>query len=701
MMKKRLIAGLLALSLVVPATMSLPKDNAVVKAADVVEKAVERDTYSNPIVGTEDGKITYGGDPSVLVDGDTVYLYVGHDTSTNATYVIPEYLCYSTKDLKNWTSHGSVLKMTDVSWADNNSAWAGQVMKHNDKYYMYYCSWDSTDDGKQSIGVAVSDTPTGTFKDIGSAIVKGSFTTDNTSGYNDIDPTAWIETDENGVEHRYLAWGNNKFYICELNEDMISVKDINGDGKITFGSEADGKTSKDADIISKDITGLTFTEAPWLYRRKDAEGKYYGSYYLFYAYGWREQMAYVTTDDLLDGKFSTPTVLMKAPASSNTNHMAVFDFNGKTYFIYHNGMLPGGSGYRRVANIAEVHFNEDGSIQAIPETVTGIDGTTTKIYCNSGKTISRETTTGDSFPFSNIEVGPGMATDDKDAEWVITDGKANTAHKAYISFQSQYSPGLYLTASSNSKVVLAQDQDGTADTAKKQTFRTLEGFADKNGVTLESVAYPGYYLTNVNGKLKLTKGNNKSGATFYLNVDSADKSHRSIGVESSKTQVYTGEKFASKNFKVTAFYANGTTKKITKFTTNASKINTKKAGKKTLTVTYKEGGVTAECDIDVSVVQKPAVVKNLKASIKVSKKGAVLKANWKKASGAATYEVSFGKTKKKHSYLDETSKAKITYKDEDGNFKKGKTYYVHVRSGVKINGEYEYTKYTTVKVKAK
>lgn len=77
---------------------------------------------------------------------------------------------------------------------------------------------------------------------------------------------------------------------------MISVKDLNGDGKITSG------TSKEsADIIDKTAGLSTFTEAPWLYRRQDENGKYYGKYYLFYAYGWREQMAYATIDSLLDG----------------------------------------------------------------------------------------------------------------------------------------------------------------------------------------------------------------------------------------------------------------------------------------------------------------------------------------------------------------------------------------------------------------
>lgn len=43
-------------------------------------------------------------------------------------------------------------------------------MKYNDKYYLYYCSWDKS--GKQSIGVAVADSPTGTFVDIGEPLVR-------------------------------------------------------------------------------------------------------------------------------------------------------------------------------------------------------------------------------------------------------------------------------------------------------------------------------------------------------------------------------------------------------------------------------------------------------------------------------------------------------------------------------------------------
>ena len=157
------------------------------------------------------------------------------------------------------------MSMADVSWGTRDAAWAGQVARHyseadgKDMYYLYFCSWDTTDSGKQSIGVAVSDSPTGPFTDIGQPLVKGSFTTGESSAWNNIDPTVWIETGKDGQEHRYLAWGNGKFYVCELNEDMISVKDVNGDGKITAGAPGES-----ADIIGDTGSRMgirSFTEA--------------------------------------------------------------------------------------------------------------------------------------------------------------------------------------------------------------------------------------------------------------------------------------------------------------------------------------------------------------------------------------------------------------------------------------------------------
>ncbi len=713
MLRKRLLAGLLAAVLALPVIPALPEARAAEATADV---QLEKSVGQNPIGGSDaQGNRIYGGDPSVLVDGDTVYLYTGHDVAKTEAYDITEWICYSTKDLKSWNYEGVIMgaDKKSITWADTGKdAWAAQMEKHydpkdkKDKYYFYYCTWDATSEGKQSIGVAVSESPTGPFEDIGQPLVKGTLTTPESSGWNDIDPTVWVEKGADGQEHRYLAWGNGKFYVCELNEDMISVKDINGDGKITAGAPGES-----ADIIGDTGSKLgvrSFTEAPWLYRRKDAQGNPTGPYYLFYAFGWREQMAYATTDDLMSGEWTFGKVLMPPAATSNTNHMAVFDFNGKTYFIYHNGSLPGGSGFRRVACIAEVVFEEDGSVKEIPETAAGINGTKTAICTNSGKLLSHETFVNSSsdsrYPYTAVKVGAGLGTEEADAQWVLTEGKSDPANAALVSIQSENKPGLYLTVNSETDVTLAQDADGSADTAKKQTLHSVQGLADAKGVSFESAAYPGRYLTIVNGVLAVTDGSDAVAATFYMNADENDASLRSIAVTMDKNEFLQGTKVNAKNAVVTALYANGKSKEVTGYTSDADAVDTKTAGTKTLTVTYTEGSVTKTSTVPVVIVAAPARVKGLSATAKTVKKKKKVKVSvsWKTAA-CAGYEISYGAKKSQHNKLGtkKQSVKKASYTCSSKKLKKGKKYYFHIRSYVKVNGEKRYSAYTSVQAKVK
>lgn len=707
MIRKKLLAAALAVTMVLT---GLPGQT--VKSRAATEITLAKSQYTNPIGCVDNnGNRIYGGDPSVLVDGDTVYLYVGHDNSTDsevnrAIYNMDSWICYSTKDMKNWKYEGPIMKADkgSVTWASTDtSAWAAQVAKHKnpntgkDRYYLYYCTWDATSQGKQSIGVAVADKPTGPFKDIGKPLVKGTLTTPQSSNWDDIDPTVWVDTDSKGVEHRYLAWGNSRLYICELNEDMISVKDINGDGKITCG-----ESSKKADILYRSGSLTMYTEAPWIYRRQDAKGNYYGNYYLFYASQWREKMAYVTTSDPMNGKWSDRQVIMSPTATSNTNHMAVFDFKGKTYFVYHNGSLPKGNGYRRSPCIRELTFKEDGSIVPMEETAAGLNGTTTEFYTSSGALLGHKYFQNSSldgkYPYKDIKIGAGYGKSALDRKWVVTDGKADKTKASYVSIQSENKPGLYITTNSQSGVTLAQDTKGTADVAKRQTFKTVEGLGDKKGVSLESVRYPGYYLTIVNGALSLTKGGDTEAATFYTGIDKEDTSLRSIGAVYKKNQILQGSKPIRKNITVTAFYANGTRKNVTGYTITPAAM--KKTGKKTLTVTYTEGERKCQTTVPVVVKVKPAKVKKLKARTKIRKKKTAVTLTWRRAKGEY-YEISYGKKKKTHKKI-KTLKAsvkKVTLKRSVRTWKKGKKYYFHIRSYTRVNNTKKYSGYKTIRVK--
>ena len=163
-------------------------------------------TYTNPVLYAD------YSDPDVCVVGDDYFL------TASSFNCIPGLPILHSKDLVNWNYEGVVMNMRDVSWGDAKSAWASQVVKHNNKYYLYFCSWDRTAQGKQSIGVAVADSPKGPFRDIGHPVVQGTLTNDQASNWDDIDPTVWVEKGKDGQEHRYLAWGNTRYYICELND---------------------------------------------------------------------------------------------------------------------------------------------------------------------------------------------------------------------------------------------------------------------------------------------------------------------------------------------------------------------------------------------------------------------------------------------------------------------------------------------------
>ena len=56
----------------------------------------------NPIVQT-----CYTTDPAPMVHDGTLYVYTGHDEDKADFFWMQEWRVYSTKDMVNWTDHGS------------------------------------------------------------------------------------------------------------------------------------------------------------------------------------------------------------------------------------------------------------------------------------------------------------------------------------------------------------------------------------------------------------------------------------------------------------------------------------------------------------------------------------------------------------------------------------------------------------------
>ncbi|MBV4356748.1 glycoside hydrolase family 43 protein [Pinibacter aurantiacus] len=288
----------------------------------------------NPIIQHE-----YTADPGAMVYHDTVYLYTGHDEAKppHEGYVMHEWLCFSTTDMVHWTEHPSPMNTKDFAWAKDD-AWASQVIERNGKFYWYVAVEHGTIHGK-AIGVGVSDKPTGPFKDArGSALITNDMTKATNISWDDIDPTVIIDDDGQA----YLIWGNTKCYYAKLKENMTEL-----DGPIQI------------------IDLPTYTEAPWIHKRN-------GWYYLSYATQFPEKIAYAMSRSI-NGPWQYKGILNEIAGNSNTNHQAIIDFKGKSYFIYHNGGInTNGGSFRRSVCIDYLFYNKDGTMKRVVMTTEGV-----------------------------------------------------------------------------------------------------------------------------------------------------------------------------------------------------------------------------------------------------------------------------------------------------------------------------------------
>jgi beta-xylosidase len=288
----------------------------------------------NPIITHE-----FTADPAAMVYKDKVYLYTGHDEAParHNGYVMHSWTCFSSSDMVNWTEHQSPLNVKDFTWAKDD-AWASQVIERNGKFYWYVAVEHATIPGK-AIGVAVSDSPLGPFKDArGTALVTNDMTTAIKHSWDDIDPTVIIDTDGQA----YLFWGNGICYYAKLKANMTEF-----DGPI------------------KTVTLPHYTEAPWVHQRN-------GWYYLSYAYEFPEKIAYAMSRNI-NGPWVYKGILNEIAGNSNTNHQAIIDFKGQSYFIYHNGALAADAGsFHRSVCIDYLYYNKDGTMKRVVMTTEGV-----------------------------------------------------------------------------------------------------------------------------------------------------------------------------------------------------------------------------------------------------------------------------------------------------------------------------------------
>lgn len=276
-----------------------------------------------PIIQTK-----YTADPAPMVYNDTVFLYTTHDEDDAEGFKMQDWLLYTSTDMVNWTDHGVVASLKSFDWVKrDNGAWAEQVVERNGKFYMYCPILGN------GIGVLVSDSPYGPFKDpLGKPLVWQK------EHWDDIDPTVFI--DEDG--QAYMYWGNPNCYYVKLNEDMISYS---------------------GDIVKLKETPEHYQEGPWFYKRN-------GHYYLAFASTCCPEGIGYAMSDSPTGPWKTKGYIMRPTERTRGNHPGIMDYKGKSYVFglnYDLLKLETNTHYeRRSVSVAEMHYNEDGTIQEVP-----------------------------------------------------------------------------------------------------------------------------------------------------------------------------------------------------------------------------------------------------------------------------------------------------------------------------------------------
>lgn len=300
----------------------------------------------------------FHADPEILYSRQTGKYYI-YSTSDGYAHWGGWYLtAYSSTDLKSWTPEGVVLDLRSpqVTWANGN-AWAPAIEEKlidgKYKYFLYYSGNAADNSGKQ-IGVAIGDSPTGPFKDLGHPLVSQSPT--GRGQQIDVD----VFTDPASGKS-YLYWGNGYMAGAELNDDMVSIKDET----LTVMTPQGGTLKTHA-----------YREAPYVFFR---HGVYYFLWSVDDTGSPNYHVAYGTSDSPLG-----PIQVAKSPIVLIQNadkevygpaHNAVIRKPGtdEWYIVYHRINKhfldkDKGPGYHREVCIDRMEFNNDGTIRPVAVT---------------------------------------------------------------------------------------------------------------------------------------------------------------------------------------------------------------------------------------------------------------------------------------------------------------------------------------------
>tara|TARA_R110002096_G_scaffold353443_3_gene546681 strand:+ start:368 stop:1294 length:927 start_codon:yes stop_codon:yes gene_type:complete len=283
-------------------------------------------------------------DPEGIIFNNEYWIY----PTFSAPYEKQVFLdAFSSTDLTNWKKHEKIIDTSRVKWA-HKAMWAPSIIKKDENYFLFFGANDIQNDNEiGGIGVAISSTPEGPYKDyLGKPLIDKFH-----NGAQPIDQFVFKDADG----QYYLIYGGWKHCnIAKLNSDFT--------GFVPF---QDGR-------IFKEITPDNYVEGPFMFIK---DGKYY---FMWSEGGWTGpdySVAYAIADSPF-GPFKRIDKILeqnKDIATGAGHHSVIIPENqDKYYIVYHRRPLTETDGNSRVTCIDEMKFDENGHILPVVITNKGV-----------------------------------------------------------------------------------------------------------------------------------------------------------------------------------------------------------------------------------------------------------------------------------------------------------------------------------------
>lgn len=280
-------------------------------------------------------------DPFILKYGDTYYLY---NTGTALLTV------RTSKDLVNWSSSKVIFSVTNTSWA-LTYCWAPEVYHYNDKFYLFYSAKPSVDSVNYHCGVAVCDTPDGTFMPVSDEpLINFPFRTIDISFFVDDDGRTYVFYSKDQETNIIDGIKTSQTYGAEVTNDLTTL--IGEPVLISTPTEA----------WELESGAKVWNEGPVVFKEN---GKYYLLYTANHFRAPNYAVGYCTSDEVL-GFYDKPKdgriLAAKGEIITGPGHCNILRCEDEIYLVYHAHTIPPNDKAGRSLYIDKLVIKEDGTL---------------------------------------------------------------------------------------------------------------------------------------------------------------------------------------------------------------------------------------------------------------------------------------------------------------------------------------------------